>query len=197
MRLITKLAAVLTAIAAIVAAPSWAGVKVGDAAPAFDLPGTDGKQHKLSELTDQGWVVLAWFPKAYTSGCTIECKSLAENGHLLRKFNVKYYMASVDPLADNIGFAEKEGADFPLLSDVSKSVAAAYGVLSPRGFAKRHTFYINSEGTIVAIDQAVKPATSAEDMAAMLAELGAPPAVATPAPPTLIQSDQTPAASSE
>ena len=151
-------------------------LKVGDPAPDFALPGTDGKIHRLAEFKGKKWVVVAWFPKAYTRGCTIECKSLAENGHLIRKFNVNYYMASVDPLEDNTGFAEQEGADFPLLSDESKKVAEEYGVLNPRGFSNRHTFYIDDTGTIVAIDRTVKPATSAEDMAATLAQLGAPQA---------------------
>jgi len=158
-----------------VCAGAHADLKVGDSAPAFDLPGTDGQRHAHIQASG-AWTVLAWFPKAYTSGCTIECKSLAENGHLIREFNTRYFMISVDPLADNTGFAEQEGADFPLLSDESKSVAAAYGVLSERGYAKRHTFYIDQAGTIVAIDRDVKPATSAQDMAATLAALGAPPA---------------------
>jgi peroxiredoxin len=60
-------------------------------------------------------VVLAWFPKARTRGCTIEC-------------DVTYFMASVDPLDDNKGFAEEQHADFPLLSDPTKKAAEAYGV---------------------------------------------------------------------
>ncbi|NCF33999.1 MAG: redoxin domain-containing protein [Proteobacteria bacterium] len=158
-----------------VAYPNLAAAElaVGDAAPTFELPGTDGNTHQLT-AADESWAVIAWFPKAYTSGCTIECKSLAENGHLLRQFKVRYYMASVDALADNQGFAAQQQADFPLLSDVSKDVAKAFGVLSSGGYAKRHTFYMNGAGTIVAIDRAVKPSTSAEDMAAMLAKLGAP-----------------------
>ena len=152
-----------------------AQLSVGGAAPQFELPGTDGNTHMLT-AADESWVVVAWFPKAYTSGCTIECKSLAENGHLLRKYKVRYYMASVDPLADNKGFAAQQQADFPLLSDVSKKVADAFGVLSPAGYAKRHTFYMDGAGTIVAIDRNVKPSTSAEDMAATLARLGAPKA---------------------
>lgn len=163
-------------VSACFALTAHADLSVGDAAPVFDLPGTDGQQHVLAEMQGKNWVVLAWFPKAYTSGCTIECKSLAENGHLIREFNANYYMISVDPLSDNAGFAAQEGADFPLLSDVSKRVADAYGVLSSSGYAKRHTFYIDDTGTIVAIDRKVRPATSAEDMAAKLAELGAPPA---------------------
>lgn len=148
-------------------------LQVGDRAPDFELPGTDGNTHTLI-AADNSWLVVAWFPKAYTSGCTIECKSLADNGHLLNQYNVRYYMASVDALADNKGFATQQEADFPLLSDTSKRVAKNFGVLSAGGYAKRHTFYMNAQGTIVAIDRNVQPSTSAEDMAAMLADLGAP-----------------------
>jgi peroxiredoxin Q/BCP len=164
--------AILGTIFFLVTTSVTADLKVGDPAPAFDLPGTDGAQHTLEQ--GDAWIVLAWFPKAYTRGCTIECKSLAEKGHLIKKFNASYYMASVDPLDDNAGFAEQEGADFPLLSDTTKAVAKSYGVLTPGGYAARHTFYIDAANTIVAIDRDVNPATSAEDMAAKLAELGAP-----------------------
>ncbi|MEM9623364.1 MAG: peroxiredoxin [Pseudomonadota bacterium] len=164
------------------AVSSWAELKVGDPAPDFSLPGTDGRTHSLADHQGKRWVVLAWFPKAYTRGCTIECKSLAENGHLIRAFNVSYYMASVDPLADNAGFAKEQGADFPLLSDPEKQAASAYGVLSEAGFAKRFTYYIDPDGTIAAIDKQVKPATSAQDMAATLAALGADPAPSTNTP---------------
>ena len=67
-------------------------LKIGDQAPDFSLQGSDGKTHKLSDYKGKKAVVLAWFPKAYTSGCTIECKSLAENGDKIRKFNVAYFM---------------------------------------------------------------------------------------------------------
>lgn len=148
------------------------GLKVGDTAPDFSLQGTDGKTYKLSDFKGKQAVVVAWFPKAYTQGCTIECKSLAESGHLIRNYDVAYFMASTDPLEDNKGFAEKEQADFPLLSDPTKETARAYGVLSERGAANRWTFYIGKDGTILEIDKAVKPATSAEDMAAKLGQLG-------------------------
>jgi peroxiredoxin Q/BCP len=89
-------------------------------------------------------------------------------------------MASVDPVEGEKGnkaFAESEKADFPMLSDPTKEVAAAYGVLNPeRGVASRWTFYIDKNGTITAIDKAVKPPTSAEDMLAKLSELKVPPA---------------------
>ena len=161
-------------------------LKVGDTAPDFSLAASDGKTYKLSDFRGKKAVVVAWFPRAMTRGCTIECKSLAENGHLLKDFQMAYFMASVDPLEDNIKFAkatsvklgdqmvEKKEADFPILSDPTKATATAYGVLSDRGFANRWTFYIGKDGKILAIDKTVKPETSAQDMAAKLKELGVP-----------------------
>jgi peroxiredoxin Q/BCP len=149
-----------------------AELKVGDPAPNFTLQASDGKTYSLADYRGRRAVVVAWFPKAFTSGCTVECKSLTERGHLIRKYDVAYFMASVDAVAENTGFAGKEKADFPLLSDPGKEVAAKYGVLNERGTASRWTFYIDKDGRIAAIDQAVKPATSAEDMAAKLGELG-------------------------
>jgi peroxiredoxin Q/BCP len=149
-----------------------AELKVGDPAPDFSLPASDGNTYTLSDFKGRQAVVIAWFPKAYTSGCTIECKSLAQNGHLIREYDVSYFMASVDPLEDNIGFARETDADFPLLSDPSKETAKAYGVLHMLGFARRHTFYIGADGTILKIDTDVQPATSAQDMAGALGELG-------------------------
>lgn len=147
-------------------------LEVGDAAPDFTLQATDGKTYSLSQFKGKEAVIIAWFPKAFTRGCTIECKSLAENGHLLKKFNATYFMASVDSIELNKDFAEEHNADFPMLSDPSKEIAKAYGVLrDDRGVANRHTFYIDKNGIIVAIDREVNPATSAEDMAQMLSDL--------------------------
>src|SRR6476469_10648021 len=154
-------------------------VKVGDMAPDFTLQGTDGKTHKLSDYRGKQAVVIAWFPKAFTQGCTIECKSLAEHGDMIKKYNVKYFMASVDPVEGEKGnkaFAAAHNADFPLLGDESKKTAEAYGVLNQGGVANRWTFYIGKDGRILAIDKTIKVATSAEDMAAKLGELKVEPA---------------------
>jgi thioredoxin-dependent peroxiredoxin len=80
-------------------------------------------------------------------------------------------MASVDPLEENTKFGAEHKADFPLLSDPTKKTAEAYGVLNQRGIANRWTFYVGKDGKIQFIDKAVKPPTSAEDMAAKLGEL--------------------------
>lgn len=156
----------------LLAAFALAAPGVGDPAPDFELEASDGNTYRLSDYRGERAVVIAWFPKAYTSGCTIECKSLAENGHLIREYDVAYFMASVDPVADNAGFAAEQNADFPLLSDPSRETARAFGVLGAAGYANRHTYYIGVDGRILAIDRNVRPASSAEDMAAMLGRLG-------------------------
>src|SRR5678810_589384 len=118
--------AVVVGLAAVPAAA--ADLKVGDPAPDFTLQATDGKTYKLSDFKGKQAVVLAWFPKAFTQGCTIECKSLAEHGDLIKKYDVTYFMASVDALeakadnakSGNIAFAQEHKADFPILSDPAK-----------------------------------------------------------------------------
>ena len=175
---------------AMAAAAQNADLKVGDQAPNFKLQATDGNTYQLSDFKGKKAVVLAWFPAAFTRGCTIECKSLAENGDRIKMYDVDYVLASVDPIEKNTEFAkaksvtlgqgasaqvvEKKEADFPLLSDPTKETAKAYGVLNDRGVANRWTFYIDKNGRIAYIDKAVKPATSAEDMIAKLSELKVP-----------------------
>jgi thioredoxin-dependent peroxiredoxin len=149
-------------------------LKVGDKAPDFQLQASDGKSYHLADYAGKQAIVLAWFPAAYTRGCTIECKSLAEHGDLIRKYDTTYFMASVDPVEKNKGFADEQHADFPLLSDPTKKTAEAYGVLNQGGVANRWTFYIGKDGRILDIDKSVKPATSAEDMAAKLGDLKVP-----------------------
>ncbi len=174
LRSCTAALAALLVTAGVSTAQTPVELKVGDPAPDFTLPASDGKTYSLADFKGKRAVVVAWFPKAFTQGCTIECKSLAENGHLIKKYEATYFMASVDPVEDNTKFGAEYNADFPLLSDATKAVATKYGVLNARGMANRWTFYIGKDGTILAIDKAVKPATSAEDMAARLGELGVP-----------------------
>src|SRR5258706_1561548 len=81
-------------------------LKVGDKAPNFKLQGTDGATHNLSDYAGKKAVVVAWFPAAFTQGCTIDCKSLAEHGDLIKKYQLQYFMASVDPIEKNTKFAK-------------------------------------------------------------------------------------------
>ena len=147
-------------------------LKVGDLAPNFNLQATNGDYYQLSDYKNKQAIVLAWYPMANTRGCTFECKSLVEKGHLIREYNASYFMASVDPLDDNRDFAEKTKADFPMLSDPSKKVAKAYDVLNLFRVASRVTFYISKTGHIIKIDEDISPQTAAEDIANNLKLLG-------------------------
>ena len=80
-------------------------------------------------------------------------------------------MVSVDTLEDNTKFSQMHEADYPILSDVKKEIANAYGVLSPAGVARRWTFYIAPDGKILHIEKTVAPATAGPDMVKKLAEL--------------------------
>ncbi len=145
----------------------------GDEAPAFELPGSDGETYKLEDFRDKQVVVIAWFPKAFTGGCTAECKSLRESGEAIRKFDVAYFTASCDEAEENKKFAESLELDFPILSDPLKEVAEAYGVVHPgRAVPERWTYYVGLDGKILAIDKEVKTGTHGEDVAKRLAELG-------------------------
>jgi len=152
---------------------SAAELKVGDNAPDFSLVGTDGKTYKLSDFKGKKAVVLAWFPRADTPGCTKECTSFKNDGPKMRDYDVAYFTASNDPPEKNKAFADKLGVDYPILSDPSSSVATAYGVLNPeRKAANRWTFYIGADGKILYIDKTVKTDSHGADVAAKLGELG-------------------------
>ena len=170
--LISSIAGILMTFSSVILS-----LEVGDTAPDFSLQGSDGKTYSLAQFKGKQAIVMAWYPMAFTRGCTIECKSLAENGHLLKAYDVSYFMASVDPLEENIAFAEFTKADFPLLSDPTKTTAKAYEVLAFYGIPKRHTIYISQEGKILKVDRNINAATSAQDIANNLQELGIPKAV--------------------
>ena len=101
---------------------------------------------------------------------------------MIRQFDVQYFMISVDKLEDNIAFAKKEGADFPMLADPTKETARKYGVLADLSkfnigeVASRHTFYIGPDGKITDIDRKVNPANSGQDIVTRLTALNAPKA---------------------
>ena len=150
-------------------------LKVGDLAPEFTLAGSDGKTYRLSDYHGKQAVVLAWFPKAFTPGCTTECTIMAKHGSKLKQFDVAYFTASVDKVDKNKDFAKSVGADYPILSDPGGEVAREYGVTGAiQKWASRWTFYIGRDGKILYIDKDVKPATHADDVAKKLKELGVP-----------------------
>jgi peroxiredoxin len=131
-------------------------LSIGTTAPDFTLKtkNTDGlKDISLSNHRGKEQVVLLFFPLAFTSVCTQEMCSVSQNLATYKNLNAAVYGISVDsPFALEI-MAQKEGIQFPLLSDFNKQVAAAYNVLYPdllgfEGVAKRSAFVVNKEGVI-------------------------------------------------
>jgi peroxiredoxin Q/BCP len=151
---------------------SLLALRPGDPAPDFTLHASDGREYTLSAFRGHKSVVIAWFPKAFTGGCTIECRALAAHRALLDRPGVQVFAASVDAVATNAEFAGALDLGFPILSDPSKQVARAYGVLGASGFASRWTFYIGLDGRILDIDKHVRTASHGHDVAARLTALG-------------------------
>ena len=158
-----------------------ADLKPGDPAPSFTLQGSDGKSHELAQLKGHA-VVLAWFPKPFSGGCTAECKSFRESGESLRKYDVNYFAISTFDLRSNTNFAESLSCDYPILADPDKKVAEAYGVLMPDGaHANRWTYTIGPDGKILEIDKQVKAQTAGPDLVARLGALKVPKRKGAPA----------------
>lgn len=168
-------AAVALSLAFGFAALARAELKVGDVAPDFEMKGSDGKTYKLADFKDKQAVVVAWYPRAFTGGCTKECKSFKADGAKMRAFQVAYFTASNDTVEKNTEFAKSLDADYPILSDPDSSVSMKYGVYNPeRKAALRWTFYIGADGKILFIDKSVKTDAHGADVAAKLKELGVP-----------------------
>lgn len=165
----------IVALAAVCSSVALAAPEVGDKAPDFKLQASDGKEYSLADFSGKKAVVIAWFPKAFTRGCTAECKDMRANGEAIRAYDVAYFTASVDDNETNTAFAKSLELDFPILSDPSKETAEAYGVVDEsRPVARRWTFYIGPDGVIKAIDKMVNTKQAATEMADMLEQLGVP-----------------------
>lgn len=138
---------------------SNAGINEGDPAPAFELSDQYHKTHKLADYRGK-WVVLYFYPKDDTPGCTTEACHFRDDIIRIRELNAEVLGVSVDNAESHAKFAEKHGLPFPLLSDSDAMVAKSYGSLfslGPIKIAKRHSFIINPEGKIARVYRDVKP----------------------------------------
>jgi len=152
-----------------------ADLAVGQKAPDFTLQGSDGKSYRLADFAGKRGFVLAWFPRAFTPGCTAELGSLRDGADAIAAYDVDVFMVSTDPPERNAEFAKSQNAKHVLLSDPDGAAAEAYGVAGSGGlFAQRWTFYVDRNGVLRAIDQSVETATAGSDIAKKLGELGFP-----------------------
>jgi len=147
----------------------------GTPAPEFELPDQTGQLHSLEDYRDQ-WVVLYFYPKDETPGCTTEACEFRDNIFEFRRINAQILGVSFDDVESHLKFAENHQLPFPLLADVEGKAADAYGVKT-RMFgmtvAKRQTFLIDPAGNIAKHYEKVKPDTHSEQVLADLKELGA------------------------
>lgn len=134
---------------------------VGDPAPSFQAEAQDGQIYDLEDFAGQ-WVVLYFYPKDDTSGCTKEACSFRDNMSQLKEKAVVLGV-SADTLESHKKFAEKYHLNYPLLADPEKTIIKAYDVNGPV-FAKRTTFIISPEGIISKVYEGVNPEQHAEEI---------------------------------
>lgn len=153
------------------------GLKINQKAPDFSLPDQDGKKHKLSDYKGQ-WVLLYFYPKDDTPGCTKEACAMRDNLPKFGKTKAKVFGISVDSVASHKKFTDKYKLNFTLLADEDKKVVNKYGVWQEKSMygrkyfgTVRDSFLINPEGKIVKIYNKVKPEQHATEVLADLKEL--------------------------
>ena len=148
----------------------------GDVAPEFDVE-TDRSEHvKLSDLRGE-WVVLYWYPKDDTPGCTTEACGIRDNWQMISG-EAKLFGISPDSVKSHQKFRDKFNLPFPLLADEGHRVSERYGVWGPKKFMGREymgvdraTFVIDPEGKIARVFPKVSPAGHALELSDALREL--------------------------
>jgi len=146
---------------------------VGAAAPGFNLTTNEGKQVSLNDFKGK-WVVLYFYPKDFTQGCTIEAHNFQRDLAKYEAVNAVILGVSVDSADSHKEFCAKEGLNFKLLADTDAKVSDQYGSVMEYNGAKlsaRNTFIIDPQGKIVKVFEKVKVAAHSEEVLAALATL--------------------------
>ena len=146
---------------------------VGSLAPEFTLTSQEGTPVSLKDYRGK-WVVLYFYPKDFTSGCTIEAHNFQRDQPQYQQKGSVVLGVSVQSADSHKQFCAKEGLNFKLLADTDYKVSSAYGSLTNLGlvkFASRHTFIINPEGKVAKIFTEVNPNQHSAEVLSALAEL--------------------------
>jgi peroxiredoxin Q/BCP len=147
--------------------------EVGKPAPAFTLMSHEGKKVNLKDYQGK-WVVLYFYPKDFTSGCTVEARNFQRDIAKYEKANAVILGVSVDDVNSHKSFCEKEGLNFKLLADTEASTSEAYAsVMEYNGkkLSARNTFVIDPNGNVAKVFMKVKPMEHSDEVLAALAEL--------------------------
>jgi len=145
--------------------------QTGQQAPEFTLPSQEGSTVNLKQFRGK-WVVLYFYPKDMTQGCTIEAHNFQQDLPKYEKANAAILGVSVDSVDSHKQFCAKESLTFKLLADTDKKVVDEYGSLNPRGMASRNTFLIDPSGKIVKVWTGVNPTKHSEEVLAALSSAG-------------------------
>jgi peroxiredoxin Q/BCP len=153
--------------------------KVGNMAPAFSLLDSDGKKVSLSQFKGKQNVVLYFYPKAMTPGCTVQACGIRDSKKALAKLDIVVLGVSPDPVARLGKFIEKQGLNFTLLSDEDHAVAEKYGAWGLKKFMGREfmgvlrtTFIIGKDGRLKQVMEKVNTKTHHDDVIALVRDLG-------------------------
>ena len=152
---------------------SIAEINTGQTAPNFNLQDQNGNWHTLDNYKGQ-WVVLFFYPKDQTPGCTTEACNFRDNIFEFQKLNTQILGVSLDDIESHQAFSEKYSLPYPILADVNKECATEYGVLGKfmmMTIAKRQSFLINPEGQIVKHYKKVDPDTHTKEVIIDLKQL--------------------------
>jgi peroxiredoxin Q/BCP len=146
--------------------------KAGDTAPAFQGQDQDGKTISLSDYAGKTNVLLYFYPKDFTGGCTKEACGFRDRMGDLRTNNVALIGVSFDSVQSHKKFIEKYDLNFPLIADTNGVITAAYDVKMPMmGMSKRVSFLIGKDGKIIHVTDAMNPQTHFQEMQAAISEL--------------------------
>lgn len=129
-------------------------VGIGDRAPDFTLPGTGGREYSLSDFAGKP-LVLVFYPGDDTPVCTKQLNAYNDGLDRFDDLDAQIVGISAQSIESKEAFSGKHGFEFPLLADVDKEVAAAYGTLGPIGFPRRSIFIIDADGTIRYVHKAM------------------------------------------
>jgi peroxiredoxin Q/BCP len=146
-------------------------LKEGEKAPDFTLQDSYGKSYSLSQYKGVAPVVVYFYPKASTPGCTKEACSFRDNISKFKEKNIPVFGVSVDSKEKIKNFIDEYHLNFPLLSDENKAVSKSYGVLNKLGIDSRITFIIDKEGKINKIIRDVDVTKHSEDVYPIVAKL--------------------------
>jgi len=147
-------------------------VDVGDKAPDFEGPTSDGSRLGLKDFVGKKNVVLYFYPKDDTPGCTKEACSFRDNLKSVREIGAEVIGVSLDSVESHKKFADKYNLPFPLISDKEKRIATAYGVLKDTGTsASRVTFIIDKSGRIAKVFPKVDVTKHTEEVVGALKTL--------------------------